>query len=39
MWWDAKARVVVDKVAPKKRILELIAAKIRELRGDKSFAR
>jgi len=39
MWWDAKARVVVDKVASKRRILELIAAKIQELRGGKLSTR
>lgn len=35
-WWEQQARVVVDKVAPKRRILELIAAKIAELRSSKS---
>ncbi len=31
-WWEVQARVVVDKVASKRRILELIASKIAELR-------
>ncbi len=31
-WWDVRARVVVDKIASKRRILELIASKIAELR-------
>ncbi|MEM0366385.1 MAG: signal recognition particle protein Srp19 [Acidilobaceae archaeon] len=32
-WWDYRVRVLVDKVAPKRRILEQIASKILELRG------
>lgn len=31
-WWEVQARVLVDKVAPKRRVLELIALKIAELR-------
>ncbi len=31
-WWEVQARVVVDKVASKRRILELIASKIAEMR-------
>lgn len=31
-WWEVQARVVVDKVASKRRVLELIASKIAELR-------
>jgi len=32
-WWASKGLVLVDKKAPKEKILKLIAQKIRELRS------
>lgn len=32
LWWKYKARIVVDKVCSKQRILKMIAEKIKELR-------
>lgn len=35
LWWAERARIVVDKVGPKRRVLEMIASRIAEARSKK----
>lgn len=35
LWWGEKGYVIMDKFAPKSRLLNIIALEIKKLRGDK----